>query len=447
MNATPPLALPTAARLPRLRLIAFACGDFAFNLYWQSVMLYLLFYYTEGLGLPLPLASAGYALAMGWDGLASLAVGIWADRRLTPAGTRAIIGWGALPLATSFALAYVPPASLGIHPGAACLAWVLAGHLLFRTAYALVNIPYLALSARIATDDADRALLAGGRMLAGAGAAVLVAVGTLPLGTAIAGGQGAGTPAAYFAAALVFALLGAVVLGLASRAVPLARASLPQAPNARAALTAAWHSRAFVNLAGALLTMTMASTMIDKTVLYYFKYHLQDQQAGELTLGWMMGIGALAVPGWMALARVIGVPAGWLAASGICAAALALFIAGGVDGPQSLRLFLVVVQAALVGLQFALWAFLPAVIARSEAQLGQGIGAAIYGYSALIQRAGIGLGTRLVGGVLRLLAPGHAAISGGALRAAIASLPLSLLALSVAIILGNPLMRRGSRAD
>jgi len=50
----------------RARLLLFAFGDFAFNLYWQSIMLFLLFYYTEALGLPVAWrtgASPGAAMA------------------------------------------------------------------------------------------------------------------------------------------------------------------------------------------------------------------------------------------------------------------------------------------------------------------------------------------------------------------------------------------------
>ncbi|WP_260582460.1 hypothetical protein [Sphingopyxis sp. PET50] len=38
-------------RLGWRRTIAFGSGDFAFNLYWQSLSLFLLFYYTEAVGL------------------------------------------------------------------------------------------------------------------------------------------------------------------------------------------------------------------------------------------------------------------------------------------------------------------------------------------------------------------------------------------------------------
>jgi len=34
-----------------LRAIGFGAGDYAFNLFWQTITLYLLFFYTDGLGL------------------------------------------------------------------------------------------------------------------------------------------------------------------------------------------------------------------------------------------------------------------------------------------------------------------------------------------------------------------------------------------------------------
>ncbi len=57
---------------------------------------------------------------------------------------------GAVPLGLAFLLAYLPP-PLG---AGWAVAAVLVGHLLFRTAYALVNVPYLALSARISSTAA-----------------------------------------------------------------------------------------------------------------------------------------------------------------------------------------------------------------------------------------------------------------------------------------------------
>ena len=425
-----------AGGVARWRLLAYAAGDFAFNLYWQSMMLYLLFYYTEAVRLPMAQAALCYAIAMAWDGLASLSVGVWADRHLPPSQYRAMIAIGAVPLGLSFAMAYAPPPLHGV----GVFGWVLAGQLLFRTAYSLVNIPYLALSARLCSNEAERARLAGWRMLAGTLAAVVVAVGTLPLGYALSGSYG---PQAYAAAAWVFAAIGSGVLVISAFVVPpLPHRALPLAQTSWRVLAGAWSNRAFVNLSAAMLAMIIASTMIDKAVLYYFKYVLGDQQAGELTLGWMMATGAIAIPCWMLLGRRLGVATGWFLAIGLCTAALALFIAGLVVGGAALKAFLVVVQAALVGLSFTLWALLPGVIERGENETHVSMGAVIYGLFALIQRIAIGLGTLLLGALLGHIGLDHGAAAGQPLRLAIAALPLGFLLLSAAIMIANPLVRR-----
>ena len=426
----PPATAPPA--IARWRLLAYAGGDFAFNLYWQSVMLYLLFYYTEAVHLPLPAAAACYALAMAWDGVVSLAIGLWVDRYVGPARIRAMIGWGAVPLGLSFVAAYaLPPAGLG----GRVFGWVLAGHLLFRTVYGLVNIPYLALSARLATSEADRARLAGWRMLAGTLAAVLVAWGTLPLGTALAGSQGAG---AYAAAAMGFAVLGTAVLVGAVWAVPDGLMQPPQMATSLRVLGQVWRDRGFVTLGVAMMAMIVAGTMIDKAVLYYFKYHMHDQGAGELALAWMMATGAVAVPAWMALSARTSIRTVWFAGVGLSNAALLAFIAGAVTGPLALKAFLVVVQAALIGLQFAVWALLPGVIARAERRSGRAMGAVIYGYFAGLQRLAIGIGTLVLGQVLGDIGLERQAVNAETLRLAIAALPLVLLGLAAAVMAASP---------
>jgi len=422
--------------IARWRLLAYAGGDFAFNLYWQSVMLYLLFYYTEAVHLSLPAAATCYAVAMAWDGLISLAIGLWVDRYVGSGRMRAMIAWSAAPLGVSFVAAYaLPPAALG-HGGLAgwgVFGWVLAGHLVFRTFYGLANIPYLALSAKLGADesgDGNGARLAGWRMLAGTLAAVLVAWGTLPLGTALAGAAG---PAAYARAAMAFAILGTVILVGAVWAVP--EGQTPPAPPATLrVLVHAWADRGFVTLGVAMMAMIIAGTMIDKAVLYYFKYHLHDQSAGELALAWMMATGAVAVPAWMALSARTASRVVWFAGVGLGSAALVAFIAGVVAGPVGLKLFLVVVQAALIGMQFAVWALLPGVIARAERRCGTAMGAVIYGYFATLQRVAIGVGTLLLGHVLGGIGLERQTVSGEVLRLAIAAPPLVLLWLAAGVM-------------
>jgi len=422
----------------RRHLALFAAGDFAFNLYWQSVMLYLLYYYTEALHLPIAIASACYAIASVWDGIANLAVGVLADRYARPERFRFALIYGAFPLGLSFALAYAPSPLAGTWQ----LVWVVGGHLLFRSAYALVNVPYLAMSARISIDSSDRALVAGGRMLCGTIAAVVIALGTVPLGRLLTGSGGA---QAYAAAAIVFAVLGSLLLiavGLTYRddgSIPAAQdgASIPEV------IKLALRNRAFLSLCAAVMAMIVAVTVLDKSVLYYFKYALGDEDAGQLTLGWMMAISGAAVPLWVLVSRFLGVRAVWFVAVATCMACLTVFIVGRLNQPLPVQIFLVAVQGAIVGLHFAFWALLPDTVEYGQRQSGVRAEAVLYGLAAFFQRLAIGLGTLLVGFGLGREGLHHGAASDATYRLVLALIPLGFFALAGLFMIANPL-RRGS---
>src|SRR3954452_9795150 len=160
------------------RLLLFAFGDFAFNLYWQSIMLFLLFYYTDALGISIAIAGTIYLVASVWDGIANFVAGVLVDQRNDRFRYGPLLVAGAVPLGLTFVLTYMPP----IASGGWALASILIAHLLFRTAYAGTNVPYLAMTARISADAGDRAFVAGMRMLFGTTAQVIVALYTVSVG-------------------------------------------------------------------------------------------------------------------------------------------------------------------------------------------------------------------------------------------------------------------------
>ena len=299
-----------SAGSPKARLLLFAFGDFAFNLYWQSIMLFLLFYYTDALGLPMATASAIYTIAAIWDGIANFIAGVVADRRVPGRGYGPVLMLGSVPLGIAFVLTYVPPLGAGF----AGIALVFVGHLLFRTAYAAVNVPYLAMSARVSKDSGDRSFLAGMRMLFGTMAAVLVALATVPLGAWLTGSRVAAE--AYMGAAICFAIIGTAILllvGATYREDELPAPSRP--PSIRASLASLAANRAFVTLNLAMMAMIVAVTVLNKSVLYYFKYVLNDDAAGQLALASMGLVSAAAVPVWMLLQRSVGTRGLWFLAA------------------------------------------------------------------------------------------------------------------------------------
>lgn len=407
-------------RVPFARLALFAAGDFGFNLFWQSVMLYLLFFYTEALAIPAAAAGTIFLLASAWDGIASFAVGMAVDRGRWAGRYGRILAWGAAPLGASFALLYLP-----VEGGEGALAWALGSQLLFRSAYALVNVPYTAMSARVSLDSGDRATVAGLRMLAGTVAAVVVAGGTIPLGRLL-GGEGV---AVYRDAALVLATTGAALIALVGATfADRAPASAGEREPTRRTLAALRRNPRYVALMAAMAAMIVAVTMVDRSVLYYFKYVLGDEGAGRLTLAGMAAVSGLAVPAWMLAARRAGTRATWLAATALCCAGLLAFVAIDVPRVAATQVFLVAMHAAIVGLHFSFWARLPDTL--GEARHGVAVA---FGLAALVQRLAIGVATALLGLGIEGGTPG-----GAALRATIAIVPLGFFLLAGAAMLRRP---------
>jgi GPH family glycoside/pentoside/hexuronide:cation symporter len=430
----------TPARPSRARLTLFAFGDFAFNLYWQSAMLFLLFYYTDALGLPVTAAAAIFMAASVWDGIANFAAGLLADRREPKGGLGRLVAIGGVPLGLGFVLAYLPPAV----PGWWGMVGVFAGHIAFRTAYAFINLPYLAMSARVSADSNDRAYVAGMRMLSGTLAAVVVALGTVPIGGMLLGTKAAAD--AYLGAALLFAVAGAAILAWVGATyreadVPERRAPVP----VWTALKAIAGNRAFVTLNLAMVAMIIAVTILNKSVLYYFKYFLGDESGGQLALASMSVVSAVSVPLWMLLQRRWGTRALWFLAAAGAMTGLSLFAAFDIHRAGVMQVYLMAMQAMVVGLNFVFWAMLPNTIEYGEQRTGLRVEGAVFGMAALLQRVAIGIATAIIG--LGFERAGYVANVGQstatltAMRLTIALVPLGFLALSCVLMAMNPLGR------
>jgi GPH family glycoside/pentoside/hexuronide:cation symporter len=434
-----------AIRPSKPRLLLFAFGDFAFNLYWQSVMLFLLFYYTDALDLPIAVAATTYMIASVWDGIANFVAGLAVDRRHATLRYGRILVAGAVPLGACFMIMYMPPP---VASGWA-VTIILAAHLLFRTAYAAVNVPYLAMTARVSADPGDRAFVAGLRMLFGTAAAVLIALGTVPVGRWLTGSTAAQS---YFGAAVLFAAIGTVILvfvGATYReGTEIAR---PLPGSVRAVLVSLLRNRAFVTLSASMMAMIVAITVINKSVLYYFKYLLNDAEAGQLALASMGVVSGIAIPLWMMLGRVVGLRALWFIAAGLGIVALLIFAAIDVHEAGLMQLFLIALQVMIVGLNFVFWAMLPNTVEYGEQATGLHVEGAVFGVAALLQRIAIGVATAILGwsfasaGYVANVQQSADTLSG--MRATIVVVPVFFLALSSLAMRSNPLGRRSTKQE
>ena len=427
----------------RARLLLFAFGDFAFNLFWQSIMLFLLFYYTDALNLPIGVAATTYMVASVWDGIANFIAGILVDRKHDSFRYGPLLVAGGLPLGLTFVLTYMPPP----WGGAGAVVTIFVAHLLFRTAYAGVNVPYLAMSARISADSGDRAFIAGMRMLFGTAAAVVIALATVPVGRWLTGSNAA---QAYFGAAILFAVIAAAILLLVG--LTYKEGTQPHRPlpgDLKTLILSLARNRSFVTLNAAMMAMIVAVTVLSKSVLYYFKYLLNDPDAGQLALASMGVVSAIAIPLWMLVGRHVGLRALWLIATGLGMLGLTLFSAIEFDGTRAMQLFLIGMQVVSVGLNFVFWAMLPNTIEYGERETGLHVEGAVFGMAALLQRIAIGIATAILGwsfdsaGYVANVRQSAQTLEG--MRETVALVPLLFLALAAMAMMLNPLGRKRRR--
>jgi GPH family glycoside/pentoside/hexuronide:cation symporter len=383
-------------------------------------------------------------IASVWDGIANFIAGLLVDRRHATLRYGAILVAGAVPLGACFMLMYMPP----LATGSWAVAIILGAHLLFRTAYAAVNVPYLAMTARVSADPGDRAFVAGMRMIFGTAAAVFIALSTVPVGRWLTGSTAS---QAYFGAAALFATIGTAILifvGVTYREGTTIERPLPG--SVRAVLTSLLRNRAFVTLSAAMMAMIVAITVINKSVLYYFKYLLNDPEAGQLALASMGVVSGIAIPVWMLLGRVVGLRALWFITAGLGIFALLIFAA--VDVQESgMQLFLIILQVMIVGLNFVFWAMLPNTVEYGEQATGLHVEGAVFGVAALLQRIAIGIATAILGwsfasaGYVANVQQSADTLSG--MRATIVVVPVIFLALSCIAMLSNPLGRQPKKPE
>ena len=387
-----------AARLTLGRKIAIGAGDFGFNLYWQTAGLYLLFFYTDALGLPAAQAGAIYMVALVWDALLDPVVGLIADRTRTRWGRyRPYFLFGAVPLALTFAIAFMGPAS----PAPGAVIFAAATHVLFRSLYAVVSIPYASLFARITRDSAQRGDLAGMRMVFATLAAIAVAFLTLPLVKAL------GTPAdprrGWVILGSAYGVISAlVILGVAWAARGLDISDEEPAPRRPSGdvIRGLLSNRALLLVLGAVVVGSFSGTMFSKNLLYYFKYVLGKPELGGLALGLGALVAAICVPLWTPMLRLIGKRNVWLVGS--VPGMLGLCLWHFSDGQAEWILFLAIALQAVGAASFAVcfWSMLPDTVEYGEWRSGVRTESLVFGLTVLGQKAALGLGAGLLGVLL-----------------------------------------------
>ena len=399
-NATPePQAPPQLSIRARM---GFGVGDYACNLYWQSVSFFLLFYYTDAVGLSAAQAGLIYLIASIFDGATDPLAGAVADRTRTRWGRyRGYVLFGGIPLALAFVLMYYRPPLL---EGLALFAWLLGTHLIFRLTYTAVSIPYTSLSACITNDSNERASLAGYRIVFATLAAFTVVFFTQPI---VAAFSTEDHPAYGFTvAAAVFAVLATLIYPLVF--VSTTEHHEPEASD-HAGLSFAEYRRslfsngAFWSAVLAICAAVICTTALSKSVLYYFKYYLNDEANSRYALICMAALGLVVVPAWTMLTRLTAKRTVWGIATIWSLTALVLFAFVDIRSTPYMIAWYLFAHVGSLGFSYTFWAVLPDTIEYGEWRSGIRAESFVFGLGQFFLKVALGIGAGLFGWLLDLV--------------------------------------------
>ncbi|PSM02939.1 MFS transporter [Clostridium botulinum] len=168
--------------------LGYGLGDFACNLVWNSLSMFILYFYTDVMGMKAAIISTLMLVVRILAGFMDIASGIVVDKTKTKYGkARPWILWMAIPFGISTILLFSIP-NIG---GSGKLAYVVITYVLLNVIYTAINIPYGVLNSLMTQDQNERSEINIYRMFCSTAGSLCVSVLVLPLVSLFGGEQSA----------------------------------------------------------------------------------------------------------------------------------------------------------------------------------------------------------------------------------------------------------------
>jgi len=335
---------------------AYGIGDYAICLYWSGVGLYLLYFYTDVVGITPLLAGWIYALGIAWDAITDPFMGYLAERTRSKMGSyRPYIFYGAIPLALSFVLLFwVPP-----FEGLLLFVFLLTVNLLHRTCFTIVSVPYSSLTARITDDSDERTKLTTARMIGASFGTLSVSALGFPIVLWFGGGDEA---IGFIFFGMICGLTAILVLSITVRFV-----------------------------------LGSTSIMFNNNLIYFVKYSLDLHEYQGLILGVSSGAGLLAIPFWAYAALKIGKRNSWMAAMALLLVGFLVFYFYPITSLNELLFVLGFIGIGNGATGVLFWSMLPDTIEYGEWKTGVRTESSLYGFMTFAQKGAIAFAAILLG--------------------------------------------------
>jgi len=389
--------------------IGYGFGDLASVLFWQTIMVYLLFFYTDVFGLAAAAAGTMIAISRILDAFFDVGIGMVADRTSTRWGKfRPYLLWMAVPLSIAAVLAFTTPN----FSDSGKLIYAYATFILFMFLYSAINIPYTSLLGVISGDSNERTSAASFKFIGAYIAGFIVSATALPMAKYFGqGNDGKGwqiTMTIYGVAAVIFFLI--TFLSTRERIQPIAK----EKTAIRRDLVDLKNNKPWMLLFIVTILFILFVCIRMSVTAHYFKYYVGEQEVSLFGTTYRFGFEVLAsafnaVGQGLAILGVILVP--WFSRLfGKKKAVVILFIVAMICTasyyvlrPDNLLLiFGLQTIGSLTGgpISTLLWAMYADTADYSEWKTGRRATGLVYSASIMSNKLGWAIGAMIAGGLL-----------------------------------------------
>jgi GPH family glycoside/pentoside/hexuronide:cation symporter len=256
-----------------LEKVGYAVGDTASNIYFQTFVVFILYFYTDVVGLSAGAVATMFAISRVWDAVNDPLMGAIADRTNTRWGKfRPYLLWLAVPFGLLGVLAFTTPNL----DSTGKLVYAYVTYNLLMMAYTAINVPYAALMAVMTPSSEERTTLASYRFVGVFVGLLIVQGATLSLVKYF--GNGNDAVGWQWTMACLSTL--AVVLFFVTFATTRERVRprTDQKVELRSDLKNLLTNRAWLLIGGATFFQLGFIVVRNSSVAYYFKYLVGNQQ-------------------------------------------------------------------------------------------------------------------------------------------------------------------------
>tara|TARA_Y100000746_G_scaffold230634_1_gene242607 strand:+ start:743 stop:2080 length:1338 start_codon:yes stop_codon:yes gene_type:complete len=270
-----------AFMLSKKEKIAYGLGDTASNIIFQTVMLFLTFFYTDIFGISPAVVGTLFLVVRVIDAVTDPIMGALTDATHTKYGSyRPYLLWLAIPFAVISVITFTTPA---LDDGNKII-YAFVTYTLLMLVYTAINIPYSALGGVLSRNPNERVSIQSYRFVFGMLGGLLVTSCTLPLVKWFGDGN---NELGYQLTMLVMSCLGVVLFLICFRYTKERVINPPHKLSLKTQLHVLWQNQPFKILCMAALVLLTSMVLRTTLAIYYVKYVLgkEDLITEFVTLG------------------------------------------------------------------------------------------------------------------------------------------------------------------